>query len=85
MSNNLSVNISAQEANDLSLEDMDLGEYVTDCVRRYALNDYDYCRVHVDRGWDKVEEIREDMRVLGFETEVSRSPDGKVRHLYITW
>lgn len=79
------MNISAQEARDLSLEDMDLGEYVSACIRRYARSGYTFCRIHIDRGWDNIEEIREDMRVLGFETQVSRSPDDKVRHLYVRW
>lgn len=82
---NLSVNISAQEARNMNFDDQSLGDYVSGCIRRYALQDHNFCRIHIDRGWNKIDEVREDLRTLGFETQVSHSPDGKVRHLYVEW
>jgi len=81
----LRVGISAQEARELSMEDMGLGEYITVYIERYARRGHNFCRIHIDRGWDELGEIREDMRTLGFETQISKSSDGKVRQLYVEW
>ena len=81
----LSVEISAQEARELDIDNQSLGDYISGCIRRYALQGHKRCRIHIDRGWDKIDEVLEDLRTLGFETQTSESPDGKIRQLYIKW
>lgn len=81
----LSISISAKEARDASIDDMPLGDYITQCIRDKAQFDINTVRIHIDRGWDELDEILEDLRTLGFDTRVSEDPHGKVRHLYVSW